>query len=142
MAHICTLSVLVVEDNVDGANSTAMILRNDGYDVSVAYDGTTALERIDAADFDVVLCDIGLPGKNGYEVAAHLRKRRGPCPLLIAVSGYASESSRAAARAAGFDQFLAKPAEPADLETLLRKHAKTRAATERTDQVLVALGKG
>ena len=92
------LSLLVVEDNRDVAESLAVVMRNCGYNVSVAYDGTQALQMIEVSVYNVILCDIGLPGCSGYEVASHVRRLRGKEPLMVAVSGYAVESVKDSAR--------------------------------------------
>src|SRR5262249_48949272 len=81
--------VLVVDDNKDMADSTAMLLRGSGHDVRVAYSGTTALDGALAYRPDAVLLDLGLPEMDGYEVARHLRQNpQFKDVLLIAVSGY------------------------------------------------------
>ena len=70
-----SLHVLVVEDNVDAADSLSLLLRLYGHEVQVARTGPTALEMASASRPDVVLLDIGLPGMDGYQVAKHLRER-------------------------------------------------------------------
>jgi CheY-like chemotaxis protein len=119
VSPVKSMSLLVVEDNRDAADSLAMVLTNCGYHVSIAYDGDQAIRMVDAADFHVVICDIGLPGRSGYEVAAHIRRRRGPAPLIVAVSAYASDTVRDSAHAAGFDSYFSKPVDPTDLEQML-----------------------
>jgi PAS domain S-box-containing protein len=103
--------ILVIDDNVDGATSMQDALVLLGHDVRVAYTGTEGLAV--AHDFhpEVVICDIGLPDLDGYGVASTMRKdaELNQC-LLIALSGYAQPADVARARAAGFDQHLAKPA--------------------------------
>src|SRR5262245_41985184 len=116
------LSLLVVEDNRDVAESLAIILRNCGYNVSIAYDGIQARHMIDTSAYTVVICDIGLPGCSGYDVAAHVRRIHGSAPLVVAVSAYGNDSVRENARNAGFDGFFSKPADPIELEHLLREH--------------------
>jgi signal transduction histidine kinase len=110
--------VLVVDDNVDAANSTAALLRLAGHEVAVAYEGAVAVAT--APDFrpDIVLLDIGLPVCDGYEVAKALRSqaRNGPF-ILAALTGYGQKEDRKRSRAVGFDYHLTKPLEP---ETLLR----------------------
>jgi CheY-like chemotaxis protein len=83
----------------------------------VAYDGPSALERARAMQPEIVLCDIGLPGMNGYEVARALRAEYGPGLRLIAVSGYAQPEDVRRAAEAGFDAHLAKPP---DIDALMR----------------------
>ncbi|MCE9533407.1 MAG: response regulator [Planctomycetes bacterium] len=123
------LSLLVVEDSRDVAESLAFILQNCGYNVSIAYDGDQAVKMVDATPFQIVICDIGLPGRSGYEVASHIRRIRGKDPLVIAVSAYSSESVRENARIAGFDQFFSKPADPLELEKVLSDRVSSRSVS-------------
>jgi PAS domain S-box-containing protein len=114
------LRVLVVDDNADAADSMVMLLRMQGHEVDAAYDGATALETARARRPQVVLLDIGLPILSGYEVARRLRGQGGADSLLlVALTGYGHEESRRQARAAGFDHFLVKPVDPAELTQLL-----------------------
>jgi CheY-like chemotaxis protein len=114
------LRILVVDDNVDAAESIAMLLSLDGHDVRSVHDAQRALDL--AAEFgpDLVLLDIGLPGMDGYEVARRLRLRQDLTPLrLVAVTGYGQQEDRDRARDAGFDQHLVKPVEPDALNAVL-----------------------
>ncbi len=115
-----SLKILVVEDNVDSAESMALLLRLNGHEVRIAHDGPSALEAARSFEPQVVLCDIGLPGMDGYEVAARLRKRQDfkETPL-IALTGYGQEGSRRRAKEAGFDYHLVKPVEPGALDKVL-----------------------
>jgi PAS domain S-box-containing protein len=114
------LKILVVEDNVDSAEMMRFMLELAGHEVRTAYDGREALETARTFQPQAVLCDIGLPGMNGYEVAARLREQpafqRTP---LIALTGYGQEEARRRAEAAGFDHHLVKPVEPDALGELL-----------------------
>lgn len=102
--------VLVVDDNVDAAESTAMLLRFLGHIVEVAYDGETALSRIGDFQPEIVLLDIGLPGMSGYEVAKKLRANPVYEGLVLAaVTGYGQEEDVRRSRDAGFDHHLTKP---------------------------------
>ena len=102
--------VLLVEDNVDVAYTLRDLLELEGHRVEVAHSGREALERARAFLPDVVLCDIGLPGMDGYEVAQRLREERGAeAPLLVALTGFASNIDKERAARAGFDHHLAKP---------------------------------
>jgi len=104
--------VVVVDDNVDANLSIARVLEGLGHEVESAYDGPSALELVDAFRPGVVLLDIGLPGMDGYEVAARLRKRPlGERLVVIAVTGYGQEGDRLRSRAAGIDHHLVKPVE-------------------------------
>jgi two-component system CheB/CheR fusion protein len=116
--------VLVIEDNVDSAQCLKMVLEMNKHVVEVAYSGSAGIEKAHAFRPDVVLCDIGLPGMNGFEVA---RSMRGDPDLhavpLIALSGYARAEDIEKAMAAGFDVHLAKPP---DFEVLERTMAQVR----------------
>jgi len=113
------LRVLVVDDNVDAADSLAALLRLGGQTVTVAYDGRTALEHASSERPDVVLLDIGLPGMNGYEVAGALRTLLGDGVLIAAVTGYGQDADARRAAEAGFDHHLIKPVDAGSLERVL-----------------------
>ena len=108
--------VLVVDDNVDAAESLAAILRLSGHELRSAYGGPAALEEARSFRPQAVLLDLGLPGLNGYEVARQLRADplTSAC-LLVAVSGYGQPEDQARSREAGFNHHLTKPP---DLEAL------------------------
>jgi PAS domain S-box-containing protein len=107
------LRILVVEDNVDAAESLRMLLELSSYEVIVTHSGAAGVEVAHREQPDVVVCDIGLPGMDGFAVARALREN----PLtaaarLIAVTGYGQEEDRQRAREAGFDDHLTKPVDP------------------------------
>ena len=105
--------VLVVDDNVDSAESLALLLRLKGHEVEVAYDGPGALETAGSFHPEVVLLDIGLPGLDGYQVASRLRRRRRTAKtLLLALTGYGTEEDHLLSQQAGFDHHLTKPVDP------------------------------
>lgn len=102
--------VLVIEDNVDAADSLRDVLELVGHTVAVAYDGHDGIARAREFCPDIVFCDIGLPGTDGYQVARTLRADPGLAhTCLIALSGYALPEDVHRAVAAGFDRHLAKP---------------------------------
>jgi PAS domain S-box-containing protein len=104
------LRILVVDDNHDAADSTAMLLRHVGHEVFVAYTGREGLEQALALRPQAVLLDIGLPEMDGYEVARRLRASPGLGDMrLVAVSGYGQEADRQRSREAGFDAHMVKP---------------------------------
>jgi signal transduction histidine kinase len=111
-------SVLVVDDNRDSAESLAEVVELLGHVVEVAFDGPSAVEKAHATSPNVVLCDIGLPGMTGYDVARALRAS-GIGMQLFAVSGYAQPEDVKKAIEAGFDGHLAKPLKIEDVERLL-----------------------
>jgi PAS domain S-box-containing protein len=107
------LHILVVDDNRDAADSLALMLRLDGHEVDLAYDGPQALQKAGESMHEVLLLDIGLPGINGYEVARRVREQAAPerQPTLVAITGWGQDSDRRRAREAGFDHHLVKPIE-------------------------------
>jgi signal transduction histidine kinase/ActR/RegA family two-component response regulator len=125
--------ILVVDDNVDMASSTAMILKLQGHETSIAHGGVEALGLVPDFRPDTVLLDIGLPGMDGYEVASRLRCSAGGNDLLlIALSGYGQESDLMRSREAGFDHHLTKPVPTEQLLACLeeRKRSAARASVE------------
>jgi CheY-like chemotaxis protein len=115
--------VLIVEDNTDGADSLAMFLRLSGFDVRVAYDGEQGVASALADPPDAVLCDINMPGINGYDVARQLRTGLPHPPLLVAVTARREEDLLAPAGEAGFDHYFVKPADPVEIGGLLSEYA-------------------
>jgi two-component system CheB/CheR fusion protein len=113
--------VLVVEDNVEGAEALRMMLELDGHEVEVAHDGREGVVRARAFHPDVVLCDIGLPELDGYEVARQLRADAAFHARLVAVTGYALPEDRRRAAEAGFDLHIAKPPSPDQLHDALAR---------------------
>ncbi|KQP19564.1 CheR family methyltransferase [Pseudorhodoferax sp. Leaf267] len=108
-----SMRVLVVDDNVDGADSLAQVLGFDGHEVHVAYDGHEAVRMAAAVRPDVVVLDIGLPGMDGYQVARVLRGAAATSAVtLVALTGYGQPEDIARATAAGFDRHLVKPVDP------------------------------
>jgi CheY-like chemotaxis protein len=114
--------ILVVDDNVDLARGLARLLEIHGHDVQIAHDGPTGLDTAKKSKPEVVLLDIGLPGMDGYQVAAHLRREETvKDATLIAISGYGQEEDLRLAKEAGFDHHLVKPIASDDLIKLLRE---------------------
>lgn len=113
--------VLIVEDNVDAADTLRAVLETLGHEVEVAYDAESALDVMRAFQADVVLCDIGLPGgMNGYDLARTLRAKGDKTPM-VAVTGYGRPEDVRQAYAAGFDAHLVKPIAVAAIEDLMPK---------------------
>jgi DNA-binding response OmpR family regulator len=118
------ISVLVIEDLTDTADSLAKFLHlGAGVEVRVAYNGETGVKMAFADPPDVVVCDIGLPRLNGLRVAAEIAELK-PRPLLIAVTAYGGVYTEDLARAAGFDHYLVKPADPFEIERLILEHGR------------------
>ncbi len=111
------LRVLVVEDNVDAADSLNMLLRLYGHEVQLARSGPAALRLASASRPDVVLMDIGLPGMDGYEVAKRLRaKPEFKDVVMCALTGHTpSEADRQRQQETGFDHYYIKPVDLAKL---------------------------
>jgi CheY-like chemotaxis protein len=115
-----THRVLVVDDNLDAALSLGELLRLNGHEVCVVFDGPEALQAAGEFRPRVVLLDIGLPGLDGYEVARRLRAQPAEASLLlVAVTAYGQPQDCARSREAGIDYHLTKPAEFAVIQQLL-----------------------
>ena len=114
------LRVLIVDDSIDGAESLSMLLQIGGHETTMAHAGPDALTAAAAFRPDVILLDIGLPGMDGYEVARRLRAtddHKGT--LLVALTGWGSESDRRRSKEAGFDHHLTKPVDVTYITRLL-----------------------
>ncbi|XXY51266.1 ATP-binding protein [Sorangium sp. So ce269] len=123
--------ILIIEDNLDAADSLRLLLERRGHAVSVAHSGADGVAAARAARPDVILCDIGLPGEmNGYGVARALRGESAmEGTLMVALTGYGQDEDRKLARAAGFDAHLTKPVAQATLERLLAELAPSPEAS-------------
>lgn len=110
--------VLVVDDNVDAANTLNALLDMDGFRVTAVYDGHAAIAAVEAARPDVVIMDIGMPGMNGYDAARQIRERPGNQDIfMVALTGWGQPTDRTRARTAGFDHHFVKPV---DYEALMK----------------------
>jgi two-component system, sensor histidine kinase len=115
-----TKRVLVIDDNVDVVDMLAEYLQQIGHAVIQAHDGRAGLDAAIRHQPEVIVCDLGLPGLDGYAVARSLREMpQFRSSLLIAVSGYGDSADREKARAAGFSHHVTKPADPAGLADLI-----------------------
>ncbi len=118
------LRVLVVDDHEDAADSLAMALARDGLETRVAFDGESAVAAAAEMGPDAILLDIGLPGMDGYEVLARLRRLPGlEHAVVIAVSGHGDAEEIERARTAGFDRHVTKPPDLGLLRALLAELA-------------------
>jgi PAS domain S-box-containing protein len=114
--------ILVVDDNVDTAESLQLWLEMAGHEVTFATDGPRALAMIESTHPDVVLLDLGMPGMTGFEVARRIRAASwGGKIVLVALTGWGQEEDRRQTREAGFDYHLTKPVPPNDIDELIRK---------------------
>ena len=117
--------ILVVEDNADAAATMRDFLELSGHEVELAASGLDGVEAARHFHPEVVLCDLGLPGMNGFEVAAELRRDPSTrSARLIAVTGYGRDEDRRRSKEAGFDLHLTKPVDPAQLKALLQEEAR------------------
>ena len=104
--------VMLVDDNVDAVESMEILLQAFGYEVATAVHPDLALAQLEAFAPAAAVIDIGLPGMDGYQLAAEIRRRLAGKPMrLIAFTGYGGADDVARARAAGFDAHLVKPVE-------------------------------
>jgi CheY-like chemotaxis protein len=111
--------VLIVDDNRDAAQSLKLLIEMQDCEVSVAHSGPDGVRLAREWRPDAVLCDIGMPGMDGFAVAQELRRNPSTQGLrLIAVSGYGSQADRERALRSGFDDHVVKPADP---DVLLEK---------------------
>lgn len=113
------LKIVVADDNRDGADSIAVLLRMSGHEVLVAYDGAQALTHIRTLRPHAAILDLWMPHFDGYEVARSVRVGGFGSPTLIALSGLVDPLHRERASEDGFDHFLMKPVEPSELERVL-----------------------
>jgi len=112
------LRVVVIDDNVDGAESLADLIGLLGHEVRIAHDGGAGIELVRDFDPDIVLLDIGLPGMDGYEVARRLRRDAVTRAALVTLSGYGREEDRTLSREAGCKQHFVKPVDLGTLQTI------------------------
>jgi len=121
------LCILVVDDNVDAAESLGLLLSFFGHAVTTAGDGLSAQAIAATQTFDAFVLDLGLPGLDGFQLAAAVlalpHERR---PLVVALSGYGSAEHRRQSAAAGFDRHFVKPVEPMVLLDLLAQFGAGR----------------
>jgi len=121
------LRVMVVDDNVDAAQMLAALLEVQGHAVCVEYDGKGALERARLERPEVLLLDIGLPDMDGYELARRLRGQpESAHATLVALTGYGQSQDRKEAEEAGFDHYLVKPADMAQVNEVLAEAVRAR----------------
>ena len=132
---VSNLRILVVDDNVDSADTAALLLELMGNHLETAHDGEEALAAAARFRPDVVLLDIGLPKSNGYQVARQIRHQPwGREVTLIAMTGWGQDDDVRRSTAAGFDHHLVKPVDPSALVALLLKVSTARAASPAEHQ--------
>jgi signal transduction histidine kinase/ActR/RegA family two-component response regulator len=123
--------ILLIEDNVDACDTLRTLLELAGHEVAVAYDGRAGLQLAEERRYDIVICDIGLPGIDGLEIMERLRlsqsdKASARRSFAIALSGYGQGEDRERALGAGFDRYLVKPAAPDTLLELIGEAREVR----------------
>jgi two-component system, sensor histidine kinase len=124
-------NILIVEDNLDACNTLKTFLDLEGHAVTAAHDGLSGLEAALSQEYDVLICDIGLPGLDGFDVIRRLRKSaRGASMFAVALSGYGQAEDRASAMQAGFDHYCVKPVSPDALAALISLKTRVSAGTE------------
>jgi two-component system CheB/CheR fusion protein len=117
-----TYRIMIVDDNVDGADSLGLILKFLGHDVKVAYDGESGLKLLDTFNAEVVLCDLAMPGMDGIEFIQQVRGMKGITqPFLVGVTGFSQSEYQTLARDAGANAFMVKPLELTALAEELAK---------------------
>ncbi len=120
-AQTANLKVLVIDDNEDAAETLGTLLSLDGHDTRMVNNGRRALEVASAFMPDMIFLDIGMPDMNGYEIIAALRKMdAAKLAVIVALTGWGTESDRQQTREAGFDYHLTKPASYEDVQAVIR----------------------
>jgi CheY-like chemotaxis protein len=127
------LSILVVDDNRDAADSLAQVLEAYGHRVTAAYGGEEAVDMAQKGDVQVALVDIGMPTVDGFQVAERIsHSEAGRDTLLVAVTGWGEKADRTRSKAAGFAYHLTQPVDFDALASLLATAARrTQAAPPR-----------
>lgn len=112
--------ILVADDNDDSAAAMAMMLKLLGNEVRTANDGLEAIEIAEGFRPELILLDIGMPGRNGYDVCRHIRLQSwGSQVIIAALTGWGQDEDKRRSQEAGFNHHLVKPVDPGDLEKLL-----------------------
>ena len=120
-------AILLVEDHYDTQQAFAAILRSWGHQVGTSDSVGSGLEFLDENEVDVILSDIGLPDRSGYDFIAEARQRK-PEMTAIAVSAFFTAADQERGREAGFDMYFAKPVDLLGLRRALDRVATQRAA--------------
>ena len=114
--------IMVVDDNLDGAEAMGIVLRMAGHEVHTANSAAEALGLARALKPEVIFLDLGMPDMDGFEAAQQLRRLRElDGTLLVAMTGYGQESARQRAGQVGFDEYIVKPAQPDVVRALALK---------------------
>jgi signal transduction histidine kinase/ActR/RegA family two-component response regulator len=125
--------ILVIEDNADANEVLSMLLEQEGHSVTSCADGPSGLRTGLAQPFDIVLCDIGLPGMDGYQVVSALCAALAqPLPCFVATTGYSEHDQQEKAKAAGFDHYLIKPISMPALHSIIAAKRPARLSPRHT----------
>jgi CheY-like chemotaxis protein len=133
---------LIVDDNIDAAESLSLLLKCEGHTTAIAHNGPEAVRKVPEFKPDIVLLDIGLPGMNGYDVARAIRALPDTeHTFVVAITGWGSEEDRRRSTSAGIDEHLTKPVDISMIELVLttmqsRRCAGSQASAERADTSL------
>jgi CheY-like chemotaxis protein len=111
--------ILVVEDSETNCRLIARLLQNSGHACDVAADGAQAIDAVRSVPYDLVLMDVRMPNMDGYEATRTIRRELGPSPPVVALTADTSLEVRERCEAAGMNDFLAKPLDPAAFEDVL-----------------------
>jgi CheY-like chemotaxis protein len=121
---VAPCKILLIEDNIDANDVMTMLLQADGHDVTSCFDGPSGLRAGLDGSFDIVLCDIGLPRMDGFQVVSAMRAALpAPLPCFIATTGYSASDQPDRANQAGFDHYLVKPVSLPSLTRIIAMHA-------------------
>jgi CheY-like chemotaxis protein len=121
---VAPCKILLIEDNIDANDVMTMLLQADGHEVTSCFDGPSGLRAGLDGSFDIVLCDIGLPRMDGFQVVSAMRAALpAPHPCFIATTGYSASDQPDRASEAGFDHYLVKPVSLPSLTRIIGMHA-------------------
>ena len=129
---VAPFRILIADDERDTASMLAAILRDEGHETHVVLRGDEVLEIDRLVRPDVVILDVNMPGMSGFAVAREIRTRRGiAAPLLVAISGkWTRKEDQQLGEAAGFDPYLLKPCDPAEVVQILRAFQSATASNK------------
>jgi len=120
--------VLIVDDERDSVLTLGILFRSEGVEVEMLRNGEEVTTKVARFAPDVVLLDIGMPGRSGFDVAQELRSHYGKgCPVLVALTGFSSVEDKLTAQEAGFDHHFAKPYDPLALLAFVTSLAREAA---------------
>jgi CheY-like chemotaxis protein len=128
-SRLAGVRVLVVDDHADGREIAERVLKDAGADVASAVDAASAMTLVGARTFDVLVCDIALPDRDGYQLLRDIRRGFPQVPA-IALTAFAGDESEARARDGGYQVFLTRPVDPGRLVEAVRDAAGNRASID------------